>query len=91
MKPDPRLSIGVVCLLAVIWGLFGTLASGHRELFHTLCLEDGLVENTTALFFAFAGVAFLVAAFRSGFLRQRHSIWTYFFTFSWAALMLIFI
>lgn len=58
------------CLLFTVWTVY--LYVSGSPLLKTLCEEDGLVENLTALFYVIAGLIFLLAATQSGL---KASVW----------------
>lgn len=54
------------------------------------CVEDGPIEWLSAIFYLVSSIGFLVAAFRSEFLRDRREWWIRGLTLAWAALMFAF-
>jgi hypothetical protein len=52
-------------------------------------VEDGPVETLSATLFFVGGIAFLVAARRSAYLRERASVWAYVVILLWAALCFV--
>ena len=75
-------SLAGVALLAA-WVELSPLSLGP------LSAEDGPLENLTALLFFTAGVAFLIAAKRSQFLRSQGSPWAYLMIVAWAGLAFV--
>jgi hypothetical protein len=54
------------------------------------CVEDGPIESLSAVFYLVASFGFLVAAWRSDFLRARPEWWRRALTLAWALLMFTF-
>ncbi len=53
-------------------------------------LEDGPIENLTALLFGLSSLGFVVIMCRSRFLREKKVWWRYLFVLAWALLMFVF-
>jgi hypothetical protein len=78
-------AIGLLVMgVFTIWGIW------RAESLSAWSVEDGPLENLTAVLFGLSAIAFVGVAARSDFLRGRPEPWRYVATLGWAALMLVF-
>lgn len=81
--------LGLILALFVLGG-FAIWAEVDPVSLSKHSIEDGPIESGSAILYAVASLGFVVAAWRSEFLRARGSAWIYFFIGSWALLMFMF-
>lgn len=81
--------IGLIlsCLTVVAFIAWAEL---HQSSLQKVSKEDGVIETLTALLFGVSSICFVVAAYRSEFLKRKQGF-KYFMTISWALLMFIFL
>ncbi len=69
---------------------FMVWAAVDRASLAAACVEDGPIENLSAILLALAALGFFVAAGRSSFLRRRQGRWRYVPILAWGMLMVVF-
>ncbi len=78
-------------LSLLILGIFSVWAEVDKESLIAVNVEDGIMENLSAVFLTLTFIGFIVFAFRSNFLKNKENGFKYFFTISWILLMFVFV
>ncbi|WP_138378766.1 hypothetical protein [Luteithermobacter gelatinilyticus] len=74
-------------LIITLFILWTELSPETLSLYGT---EDGVIENISAVFFLISSAGFFIVAWKSTYLKQSGSRWSYFMILSWAVLMFVF-
>jgi len=89
VEPCALASAAVLLLGVVLFVVFVAWVQTSPATLGPYTVEDGPVENITALSFFIGGVGFLIAAARSRYLGARGSRWAYVMMIAWAAIAFV--